>query len=223
MKKNNSYIWISLIILVFGIYAVPKIVDRLKNASVVENDRLNIGDRKELNVIGKAPAFSFTNQNNETITNADYEGKVYLVEFFFSNCPTICPIMNENMVKLQNEFRTNENFAIASITIDPENDTPEHLKKHAEFLGATMKNWNFLTGAQDDIFALSKKFNLYVGKNDDAPGGFEHSGLFALIDKKGNIRSRNMEDMDYPIIYYDGTTDEGVQMLKDDIKQLIKE
>lgn len=223
MKKNNSYIWISLIILVFGIYAVPKIVDRLKNASVVENDRLNIGDRKELNVIGKAPAFSFTNQNNETITNADYEGKVYLVEFFFSNCPTICPIMNENMVKLQNEFRTNENFAIASITIDPENDTPEHLKKHAEFLGATMKNWNFLTGAQDDIFALSKKFNLYVGKNDDAPGGFEHSGLFALIDKKGNIRSRNMENMDYPIIYYDGTDDAGVKMLKEDIQQLIKE
>ncbi len=223
MKKNNSYIWISLIILVFGIYAVPKIVDRLKNASVVENDRLNIGDRKELNVIGKAPAFSFTNQNNETITNADYEGKVYLVEFFFSNCPTICPIMNENMVKLQNEFQMNANFGIVSITIDPENDTPEHLKKHAEFLGATMKNWNFLTGTEDAIFDLSKKFNLYVGKNDDAPGGFEHSGLFALIDKKGNIRSRNMENMDYPIIYYDGTTDEGVQMLKEDIKQLIKE
>ncbi|WLD22911.1 SCO family protein [Flavobacterium dauae] len=223
MKKNNSYIWISLIILVFGIYAVPKIVDRFKNATVVENDRLNVANRKELKVIGKAPAFSFTNQNNETITNADYQGKVYLVEFFFSNCPTICPIMNENMVKIQNEFRTNENFAIASITIDPENDTPEHLKKHAEFLGATMKNWNFLTGAEDDIFALSKKFNLYVGKNDDAPGGFEHSGLFALIDKNGNIRSRNMENMDYPIIYYDGTDDAGVKMLKEDIQQLIKE
>jgi len=223
MKKNNSYIWISLIILVFGIYVVPKIVDRFKNANVVENDRLNVANRKELKVIGKAPAFSFTNQNNETITNADYQGKVYLVEFFFSNCPTICPIMNENMVKLQNEFRTNENFAIASITIDPENDTPEHLKKHAEFLGATMKSWNFLTGAQDDIFALSKEFDLYVGKNDDAPGGFEHSGLFALIDKKGNIRSRNMENMDYPIIYYDGTDDAGVKMLKEDIQQLIKE
>ena len=223
MKKNNSYIWISLIILVFGIYAVPKIVDRFKNASVVENDRLNVANRRELKVIGKAPAFSFTNQNNETITNADYEGKVYLVEFFFSNCPTICPVMNENMVKLQNEFGRNENFAIASITIDPENDTPEHLKEHAEFLGATMKNWNFLTGTEDAIFDLSKKFNLYVGKNDDAPGGFEHSGLFALIDKKGNIRSRNMENMDYPIIYYDGTDDAGVKMLKEDIQQLIKE
>src|SRR5690606_12673257 len=204
------------------IYAVPKIVDRLKNASVVENDRLNIGDRKELNVIGKAPAFSFTNQNNETITNADYEGKVYLVEFFFSNCPTICPIMNENMVKLQNEFRTNENFAIASITIDPENDTPEHLKKHAEFLGATMKNWNFLTGTEDAIFDLSKKFNLYVGKNDDAPGGFEHSGLFALVDKEGMIRSRDISvNGDFP--YYDGTTEEGLKMLREDIQQLIKE
>lgn len=223
MKKNNSYIWISLIVLVFGIYFVPKIIDRFKNASVVESDRLNVAHRRALKEIGKAPAFSFTNQNNETVTNANYDGKVYLVEFFFSTCPTICPIMNENLVKLQNEFQKDDRFAIASITIDPETDTSGHLKEHAKFLGATMKNWHFLTGAEDDIFALAKKFNMYVGKNSDAPGGFEHSGLFALIDKKGMIRSRDMENMDYPIIYYDGTTDEGMKMLREDIQQLIKE
>lgn len=223
MKKNYSYIWISLVVLVFGIYFVPKIVARFSNANVVESDRLNVAHRKELKVIGKAPEFSFTNQNNETITNNNYEGKVYLVEFFFSTCPTICPVMNENMVKLQNEFQKDDRFAVASITIDPETDTPENLKEHAKFLGATMKNWHFLTGSQEDIFALSNKFNLYAAQNPDAPGGFEHSGLFALIDKKGNIRSRNMENMDYPIIYYDGTTDEGLQMLKEDIEQLIKE
>ena len=223
MKKNNSYIWISLIVLIFGIYFVPKIVDRFKSASVVESDRLNVANRRELKEIGKAPAFSFTNQDNKTITNADYQGKVYLVEFFFSTCPTICPVMNENMVKLQGEFGKDDRFAIASITIDPETDTPEHLKEHAKFLKVTMNNWHFLTGSEDAIFALAKKFNMYVGKNDDAPGGFEHSGLFALIDKKGKIRSRSMENMDYPIIYYDGTTDEGVQMLREDIQQLIKE
>lgn len=223
MNKNYSYIWISLIILVFGIYAIPKIVDRFKNADVVQSDRLNVANRRDLQVIGKAPSFSFTNQNNETITNADYKDKVYLVEFFFTNCPTICPVMNENMVKLQNQFMKVDRFAIASITIDPDTDTPEHLKEHAEFLGATMKNWHFLTGTEDAIFDLSKKFNLYVGRNNDAPGGFEHSGLFALIDKEGNIRSRMMDNLEYPIIYYDGTTDEGVQMLKEDIQQLIKE
>jgi protein SCO1/2 len=124
---------------------------------------------------------------------------------------------------LQNIFMSDDRFGIASITIDPDTDTPEHLKEHAKLVGATMSNWHFLTGSEEDIFALSKKFNLYVGKNADAPGGFEHSGLFALIDKKGNIRSRLMDNLEYPIIYYDGTTDEGVQMLKEDIQQLIKE
>lgn len=220
--KNYSYIWISLIVLVFGIYFVPKIVDRFKNATVVESDRLNVANRHDLLVVGKAPAFSFTDQNNNTITNKDYEGKVYLVEFFFSTCPTICPIMNENMVKLQNEFGKDDRFAIASITIDPTTDTPEHLKEHAEFLGATIPNWHFLTGNEEETFALSKQFSLYVGKNDDAPGGFEHSGLFALIDKKGNIRTRDIRvNGDYP--YYDGTMDEGLKMLKEDIQQLLKE
>jgi len=221
--KNNSYIWISLIVLIFGIYAVPKIVNKFKDTGVVESDRLNVANKRELKVIAKAPEFSFTDQNNQTITNKDYEGKVYLVEFFFSSCPTICPIMNENMVKLQNEFSKDSNFAIASITIDPNTDTPEHLKEHAALIGAKMQNWHFLTGEQTAIFDLSKKFNLYVGQNDDAPGGFEHSGMFALIDKKGNIRSRKSEQFDYPIVYYDGIEEEGVKMLKEDIQQLLKE
>lgn len=221
--KNYSYIWISLIVLVFGIYFIPKIVDRFKDTEVVESDRLNVAHKRELRVIGKAPAFSFTNQDGKTITEADYAGKVHLVEFFFSSCPTICPIMNENMVKLQSKFGKNADFGIASFTIDPENDTPEQLKKHAEELGVTMTHWNFLTGKEEDIFALAGKFKLYVGKNDEAAGGFEHSGLFALIDKKGNIRSRMMENMDYPMIYYDGTDDANIKMLQEDIEQLLKE
>lgn len=222
MKKNYSYIWISLIVLIFGIYFVPKIVNRFKSASVVESDRLNVAHRNDLLDVGKAPAFSFTNQNSEIISNKNYEGKVYLVEFFFTSCPTICPVMNENMVKIQNEFQKEDRFGIVSITIDPETDTPENLKEHAKFLGATMKNWHFLTGKQDDIFALSKKFNLYVGKNSDAPGGFEHSGLFALVDKNGMIRARDIAvNSDFP--YYDGTNEEGLKMLKEDIQQLIKE
>jgi len=221
--KNYSYIWISLIVLVFGIYAVPKIVNKMKDAEVVQNDRLNIGNNRELKTIAKAPSFTFTNQNNETITNDSYDGKVYLVEFFFTTCPTICPIMNENMVKLQNIFSKDDNFAIASITIDPTTDTPEHLKEHATLIGATMPNWHFLTGEQDAIFDLAKRFNMYAAQNDDAPGGFEHSGMFALIDKEGNIRSRMSDLIDSPIVFYDGIEDEGIEMLKEDIQQLLKE
>ncbi len=220
--KNYSYIGISFIILVFGILVIPKIVNRFKDGDVVENDRLNASKQKELMVIAPAPSFKFTNQNNEVLTNDFYKGKVYLVEFFFSTCPTICPVMNENMVKLQNEFKLDANFGIASFTIDPSNDTPEELNTHAKEIGAVSKNWNFFTGVQDDLFSLAAKYNMYVAKNDDVPGGFEHSGMFALIDKKGNIRSRK-DKYGNPIVYYDGIEEAGIEMLKEDIKKLLAE
>lgn len=220
--KKYSYIVVAFAVLVFGILFVPKIVDGFKNDTIVQNDRLNKSAEKELLTIGKAPEFSFTNQDNETITNDFYDGKVYLVEFFFTSCPTICPIMNENMVKLQNAFKFENNFGIASFTIDPTNDTPEELKSHAKSLGVVNPNWQFLTNTQEEIFALVKKFNLYAAQNDDVPGGFEHSGYFALIDKKGNIRCRK-DNFGNPILYYDGTEEEGVEMLKEDIKILLAE
>lgn len=220
--KKYSYIVVAFAVLVFGILFVPKIVDGFKNNTIVQNDRLNKSAEKELLTIGKAPEFSFTNQDNETITNDFYDGKVYLVEFFFTSCPTICPIMNENMVKLQNAFKFENNFGIASFTIDPTNDTPEELKSHAKSLGVVNPNWQFLTNTQEEIFALVKEFNLYAAQNDDVPGGFEHSGYFALIDKKGNIRCRK-DNSGNPILYYDGTEQEGVEMLKEDIKILLTE
>lgn len=220
--KNKAYIGISFIILVFGILVVPKIVDRFKDGKVVENDRLNIGAKNDLLEIAKSPNFSFTNQDNETITEDFYKDKVYLVEFFFTSCPTICPIMNENMVEIQNEFLQDTRFGVASFSIDEINDTPEVLKQHAKDLGAVHPNWNFFSGTQKDIFALASNYNMYVGTNNDAPGGFEHSGLFALIDKNGVIRSR-IDDFGNPIVYYDGTSDEGVKMLKEDIKKLLAE
>nr|WP_297308615.1 SCO family protein [uncultured Flavobacterium sp.] len=220
--KNKAYIGISFIILVFGILVVPKIVDRFKDGKVVENDRLNIGAKNDLLEIAKSPNFSFTNQDSETITEDFYKDKVYLVEFFFTSCPTICPIMNENMVEIQNEFLQDTRFGVASFSIDEINDTPEVLKQHAKDLGAVHPNWNFFSGTQKDIFALANNYNMYVGTNNDAPGGFEHSGLFALIDKNGVIRSR-IDDFGNPIVYYDGTSDEGVKMLKEDIKKLLAE
>lgn len=220
--KNKAYIGISFIILVFGILVIPKIVDRFKGDNVVDNDRLNIAPKSELVEIASAPKFSFLNQNKEELTEEFYKDKVYLVEFFFTSCPTICPIMNENMVKIQNEHMYDKNFGIASFSIDAINDTPEVLKQHAKDLGAVHENWNFFAGSQEAIFGLAKNYNMYVDANNDAPGGFEHSGLFALIDKNGKIRSRQ-DSFGNPIVYYDGTTDEGVNMIKEDIKKLLAE
>lgn len=205
--KNYSYIGISFIILIFGIWAVPKIVNRLT--------------KPDLATIGKVPDFSFTNQNQKTITNQSYNEKVYIVEFFFTTCPSICPIMNKNMVKIQDEFFGNPNLGIASFSIDPNTDTPEVLKEYANEYNITNPNWNLLTGDKEAIYKLANSgFNLYVGENSEVEGGFEHSGFFALIDKEGNIRSR-LDEHGNPIIYYNGLEDEGVQMLKEDIKLLL--
>lgn len=226
--KNKSYIWISFIVLIFGIYAIPKIVTRIKNGTVVQNDGIgkpvNPNDTQaELFTMGKVPAFSLTDQKNNTINNNSFLGKVYVVEFFFSTCTTICPIMNLNMVNIQDKFKNELNFGIASISINPKTDTPEVLREHADVLGANHPNWHFLTGDQDYIMNLSSKgFNLYAAINPKIKDGFEHSGLFALIDKKGNIRCRR-DDFGNPIAYYDGIETKGIEMLKEDIALLLKE
>jgi protein SCO1/2 len=226
--KKFYYIGLSFIILVFGIIFIPRIVERIKNGTVVQGDRLDaISNHKNVDTglkkIGPAPKFELIDQNNQKVSNETYKGKVYLVEFFFSTCPTICPIMNKNMVDIQNTFFGNPNFGIASITINPENDTSKVLKEHAELIGVKSSNWHLLTGDKDYIFNIANKgFNLYAGENKNVNGGFEHSGLFALIDKKGTIRCRN-DQFGNPILYYDGLDKKGIKAIKEDIKKLLNE
>lgn len=224
--KNKSYIGISLIILVFGILVVPTIVERIKGGDVVKGDRLNVQTshkKSDLVKIGPAPDFSLTNQNNETISNETYEGKVYVLEFFFSTCPTICPKMNANLKQVQMQFKGQKDFGVASITINPETDTSEVLKKHAQDLEITSENWHFLTGDKEYIYKIANKgFNMYAAENSKVNGGFEHSGLFALIDKEGNIRCRK-DDFGNPILYYDGLEKEGIKAITEDIKLLLQE
>jgi protein SCO1/2 len=228
MLKNKSYIGISFVILVFGIYAIPKIVDRFQNNSVVQGDRLDkVSGSTEVDdklvKLGAVPKFELTNQDNKKITNETYKGKVFVLEFFFATCPSICPKMNANMLTLQNAFFGNPNFGIVSITIDPMHDTPEVLKEHAKVLGVKSSNWNFLTGDKEYIYNLSNKgFNIYVGENSKVQGGFEHSGLFALIDKNGYIRCRK-DDFGNPILYYDGLEKKGIREIQQDIQALLKE
>ena len=247
MKKTNySYVGIALITLVFGIIFIPRIVDRITNKDVTRTESRSknistlVNDAKPLaflEINGEAkrvPVFSFTNQEGKTITNKDYQGKVYVVEFFFTTCPTICPRMNKNLVQIQNSFIGFENFGVASFTINPEYDTPEVLKKYAVKYGITNPNWHLMTGNIDTIYDLANKgFNLYTAKDVEVEGGFEHSGNFALIDKNGFIRSRITESGN-PLIYYNGIiseeemmNDEGyieeISMLKEDIKKLLNE
>lgn len=228
MLKNKSYIGISFIILVFGIFAIPKIIDRIQNNGIVKGERLDkvsntSSENVELVKIGQAPKFELLNQDNVMVNNETYKGKVYVLEFFFTSCPSICPKMNMSMLQIEKTFFGNPNFGQVSISIDPEHDTPAVLKEHRELLGVKSSNWNFLTGDRTYILDLSNKgFNLYAGENNKAKGGFEHSGLFALIDKDGNIRCRK-DEFGNPILYYDGLDKKGVRDIQQDIAILLKE
>lgn len=229
--RRYSYIAIAFIILIFGIIVIPRIVSRIQESDFVDTTRLSAQKPLayiELNEeIKRVPDFIFTNQDNRFISNEDYLGKVYIVEFFFTTCPTICPIMNTNMKRLENAFGNREDFGIASFTIDPEKDTPTQLKRYAENLGVFSQNWHFLTGDIDNIYNLANKgFNIFAGINPAVAGGFEHQGYFALVDKKGYLRSRT-DQFNNPIVYYLGIPEneieiQGTDMLLEDVKKLLE-
>lgn len=247
-KTNYSYVGIAFIILVFGIIFIPRIIDRISNNDITREESrskevstTNLNGAKSdlayLEINGKpkkVPEFSFTNQDGKIISNKDYLGKVYVVEFFFTTCPTICPIMNRNLVEIQNEFKEFEDFGVASFTITPDIDTPQVLKEYAERYGITNPNWHLMTGDEEKIYKLANEgFNLYTAKDDTVEGGFEHSGNFALIDKEGFIRSRR-DNFGNPLIFYNGLVpeeqgvdDDGIPqeitILKEDIAKLLKE
>ena len=229
--RQYSYIAVAFIVLVFGILFIPRIINRFQEASLVDNNRLSAP--KSLAYIRlnceakKVPDFVFTNQDKRIISNEDYLGKVYVIEFFFSTCPTICPIMNANMKRLEEAFGHRDDFGIASFTIDPEKDTPEQLKRYSESLGVFSQNWHFLTGESADIFALANKgFNIFAGINPQVAGGFEHQGYFALVDQKGYLRSRT-DLFGNPIVYYLGIPEDeldtqGTDMLLEDVRKLLE-
>ena len=241
MNKKYTYIWVSLIILIFGIIFIPRIVDRIKGGTIVETDRMSVEPPKiplkYITLDGqkrKVPSFEFINQDSLLVTDRDYLGKVYVVEFFFTSCPSICPVMNKNLVALQDEFQEFDDFGIASFSITPEYDTPGVLKEYAEEYGITDMDWNLMTGDKEKIYELANAgFNIFAAEAPDAPGGFEHSGLFALVDKQGFLRSRT-DRFGNPIVYYrgaitesDGENDHGekqqISILKEDIKKLLDE
>ncbi|WP_405267672.1 SCO family protein [Cellulophaga sp. Ld12] len=242
MDKNKyTYVWVSFIILIFGIIFIPRIIERVNKGTVVESDRMSIdtnnGDLAYIIVNKekrKVPEFAFINQDSLLITNNDYKGKVYLVEFFFTTCPSICPIMNQNLVQIQRKFEDFEDFGVASFTINPTYDTPTVLKEYAEKYGITNLNWNLMTGDPEGIYDLANSgFNIFASEVPNAPGGFEHAGLFALVDKNGYLRSR-ADEFGNPIIYYRGAISEeaGVNdhgekeqigILKEDIQKLLEE
>ena len=227
-----KYVGLFLVVLIFGILFIPKIIERVKTNSIVRNERSQSAKPLQYIVLNgqakKVPEFTFLNQDSLFISNEDFNNKVYVVEFFFTSCPSICPIMNKNMKKIEEQFGSRSDFGIASFTIHHDHDTPSVLKAYAESYEVFSQNWHFLTGDKEKIYALANNgFNIFASVNPRVAGGFEHQGYFALIDKNGTIRSRT-DQFDNPIVYYMGIDQEEVEvqevdLLIEDIEKLLKE
>jgi protein SCO1 len=161
--------------------------------------------------------FLFKNQLNQTTTLADVEGKVFVVEYFFTTCGTICPKMNVQMQRVQEKFRGNENVKILSFTVNPKVDTVEQMKRYADEHNADHSQWYFLTGTQEKLYELARK-SFFVLKPAEAENlgdegsDFIHTNNFVLVDKQLRIRG-----------YYDGTNPKEVDRLMKGIDILLKE
>ena len=161
------------------------------------------------------PNFQFVDQDSAIVTEKTFEDKIYVADFFFGTCPTICPVMKQQMLRIYDRFKDNPDFAILSHTIDPEHDTVAYLKDYSEKIGVMdNKVWHFVTGNKDEIYEMGSAagYMVPVGEDGAAPGGFIHSGAFILVDKDRRIRG-----------YYDGTKKLEVDALMSDIPKLLAE
>lgn len=168
------------------------------------------------------PDFSFVNQFADTVSQSDYAGNIYLANFVFTTCPTICPVMTYNMRRVQQKMAQYPNFKILSHSVFPEYDTPEVLLQYANKMEADLSNWNFVTGDREAIYSMASSYFVNVMEDSAAEGGFLHSEYFVLVDKEGRIRARD-DDNGNNIGVYDGTDDYEVGLLIDDIKVLMAE
>ena len=157
--------------------------------------------------------FRFVNQDSTVVTNATFENQVYVADFFFTSCPTICPIMKQQLLRVYEAYEDNPQVALLSHTIDPKHDTVALLKNFSESLGVRSDKWHFVTGDQDEIYDIGEKSYLSVmAEDEEAPGGFIHSGAIILVDKDRRIRS-----------VMDGTKPDQVTVMISDIQRLLNE
>lgn len=162
------------------------------------------------------PKFSFINQDSMEVSHHTYKGKIFVADFFFTTCPSICPMLSAQMVRIQQELKSrgwSDKVWLLSHTVDPQRDTPSVLKAYGDRLGADYSNWNFVTGKADDIYYQAEDgYMLTAFPSDTAQGGFFHTDKFTLIDSQMHIRG-----------YYDGTSTEEVDRLLLDIEKLLNE
>jgi protein SCO1/2 len=174
-----------------------------------------LGERQVVNgdtLYPRIPDFAFVNQDSQVVTNATFAGKAYVVDFFFIHCPTICPKVKANGLRLYEKYQDDPRIMLLSHSIDTRNDTVPALKRHAEKLGIDARKWHLVTGAKDSIYGIADNYFSIAVEDPSAPGGFDHSGRLILVDPDRHVRS-----------FADGTNADDVTRFMDDIDLLLEE
>ena len=159
------------------------------------------------------PPFSYLNQDSVVITDKDFDNKIYIADFFFTSCNSICPLMHRNMLEVYEQYKNNPHVKILSHSIDIKYDLPSRLKSYATKLGVESDKWAFVHGSRDSIFNIAAKSYLVAAYEDNAdPQGLVHQGWFVLVDTKKQLRGA-----------YDGTNKEQVRQMMIDMEKLLEE
>lgn len=160
----------------------------------------------------RIPSFSFLNQDSVLLTEKAFDNKVYVANFFFTHCPSICPTMQRNLLKVYEKYKGDDRISFLSHSIDFKFDSPRVLKAYAQKLGVTNAQWQFVTGSKKDIYGIADQYLVYTKEDASVPGGYDHQGYLVLVDKDKHIRGA-----------YDGTNDEQVAQLFTDLEILLQE
>ena len=158
------------------------------------------------------PPFAFINQDSQLVTEATFTGKAYVADFFFTSCPTVCPVLTRQMKRIYNDFNTADELLLLSHSIDTKHDTVARLKQYADNLEVETDRWHFVTGNRDDIFNIAESYFNIVVEDQSAPGGYDHTARLVLIDKNRHIRA-----------FCNGTDEQQVDKFIRDIQTLLDE
>ena len=205
----------------FAIALTVSIFSSCQNNSVKKLPIIGDADTTQKIVDGKTiidtiyptiPDFEFLNQDSVMISNKNFDNKIYVSNFFFTHCPSICPTMQRNLLKAYEKYKNDDRISFLSHSIDFKYDKPSVLKDYANKLGVDNNQWQFVTGTKADIYGISDKYLVYTKEDENVAGGYDHSGYLVLIDHDKHIRGA-----------YDGTNEDDVNKLLADIDILLQE
>lgn len=201
-KLNVAVVVVTFLAFVIGCSSEPKSLPHLGNIEIIKGDT----------IYHTIPDISLLDQDSQIVKISSFGNKIILADFFFTSCPSICPRVQKEMLRLYDHYKADDRVIMISHTIDQRNDSVSVLNRYAYNLGVDTEKWKFVTGEKDSIFDLADQYFVSVVEDPTAPSGFDHSGRIILVDKNRHVRG-----------YCEGTDPESVTAFFDTVDALLKE